>query len=80
MEEHDVKVQTARDAQKALIDQEPNLKRELDEANRAVQESKAKLKGFLVIFVCVNVLMSDGSKTHRDSNQTLRRQNQGKYQ
>ena len=47
-EEQDVKVEAAKDANQALLDQEPNVKLEVDQAAKEVQESRQKLENFLV--------------------------------
>lgn len=48
LDQQDLVVQTAKDANQALLDEEPTLKRELDRAEAAVQESKNRLKELMV--------------------------------
>ena len=48
LRDQDITVQTAKDANEALLDREPELKTELEEAERLLQESQNTLKTLMV--------------------------------
>jgi hypothetical protein len=59
LRDQDITVQTAKDANEALLDREPGLKAELEEAEKLLQESQNTLKTLMVFTKNTRRLISE---------------------